>query len=77
MGWNYRVTAEKSGGELVYSIRDVYYGEDGEAESFSADPVSLLGEDKNVILEDLKLILLAFNKPTLYVSGDTISKTLD
>ena len=65
MSWNYRVVEEEFENEPYYYIKEVYYDKDGNPELLTEDPVQLDGESVKEIMDDLKLIMKAFQKPIL------------
>lgn len=60
--WNYRVCREQEGEwdghpQYLYSIREVYYEEDGTVQGWSAEPRPALGDCVDDLAETLKLML--------------------
>lgn len=60
MSWNYRVCrdqGQRQGDYVSYSIREVYYDDDGKVLGWTATPATLLGDTPEEIKADLELIL--------------------
>ena len=52
--WNYRMTRETlEGGEHLYSIREVYYDEDGKPNGWTKDPIAASGESAIEAFDEL------------------------
>ena len=68
MTWNYRVCRDTSV-LPEYSIREVYYREDGSVQGWTSIPRDLTGETPEEIKADLELILQdTFNRPVLDIT---------
>ena len=63
MNWNYRVIRLKVGDEYLYKLAEVYYADDGKAESWS-DPF-LEGSSVEEIQEVLDRAMAGSAKPVL------------
>jgi len=64
--WNYRVIRrEHEPGEVLFQVHEVYYGEDGSVQSWTADPVLPSGESLSELREDIRYFLSAFRKAVL------------
>ena len=48
--WNHRVVKEKLGDEDWYSVREVFYNDDGSIYAYTDDPVDIVGNS----VEDLR-----------------------
>lgn len=63
MSWDYRIVVEDRGTEEEWwSIRDVYYTEDGEIYAMSERGTSPIGNDLQDLEIDVGLMLEAFKK---------------
>lgn len=60
--WNYRIIQNETG----YTIREVYYKDDGSIFLWSEKPCYPYGEDKEDLLGDFMLMEKAFSAPILY-----------
>lgn len=69
MSWNYRVVRRRHeyGGKDVYTfgIHEVYYNDEGKPRNLTVDPVTLCGQSREDVREDLELMLGAFSSPVL------------
>ena len=68
--WNYRVVVERTEHGPLYSIREVYYRDDGSVAAWTAEPCHPLGEDMDWLKEDFRLMELAFGLPILDVTDE-------
>jgi len=59
--WNYRLTKL---GDVV-AVREVYYDEYNVVASWTADPVSLSGDSRNDVIDDIRLITECLREPVL------------
>ena len=72
MSWNYRVTKrlDAAWGEEWYEIREVYYGDDGEVQGWTARAASV----SEASLEDMKVslqrMLESLDKPVIEIGED-------
>lgn len=66
-GWNYRVIRHIAArnGEDFFAIHEVFYDKNGVPCSVTASPVSPQGETCVELLEDMRLMQEATEKPTL------------
>lgn len=66
MAWNHRVLRHVKNGEILFAIHEVYYDENNNPHSCTAEPVYALGYDTldNLAL-DLQRMLDACKKPVL------------
>jgi hypothetical protein len=69
MSWNYRVTYRGKNAMEGYSIREVYYNEDGDIVLYTENPVEPFGDIEEELEECLRLMQMAFEKPTLNLDG--------
>jgi hypothetical protein len=73
MSWNYRVVSEPSSEveprHRQFSIREVYYRNDGSVYAYSAEPDVPGGETFDSLLEDLELMVGALTLPVLTIEG--------
>jgi len=72
MSWNYRIvkqTFPPSGpdGEIHedYAIHEVYYDDDGNPESLSAEPAKAVGNDLNDLRNEFENMSAALSQPVL------------
>jgi hypothetical protein len=63
--WNCRVLKEKFGKNDWYSIREVFYNDDGSIYSYTKDPVDIAGESIDDIREYLQWCLSCLDKDIL------------
>lgn len=71
--WNYRVVKEKEAhGGFHYSIRDVYYSKKNKPHSWGAEPQHPISDTKGGLLDDIRRMKRAFDKPTLLVQNDKL-----
>lgn len=70
MSWNYRVCLDTK--QLpVFSIREVYYRDDGSVQGWTSIPRDLTGDSPEEIKADLELILQdTFNRPVLDITDE-------
>lgn len=76
-GWNYRVI--KTSYQLGkmepfydYVVYTVYYDDEGNPTSWSEDPTTIAGLDKETLLFDLEKIRLCFYKPVLMIVDEKL-----
>ena len=75
MDYDYRVVFmpfEEGSDEGEYSIREVYYNEDGEVTWYSDEAVELSGEDFWEFADEFDAIAEAFEQPVLVQVGDEL-----
>lgn len=71
MSWNYRVVRESvpvlgtSESEDVFTIREIYYDDDGRPELWSSDACHPQGETFNELCDDLGFMFRALGEPVL------------
>ena len=53
MSWSYRVLASEHEGEVFFEIHEVYYDEENNPISYTANPVAISGS----VLEEVKWVL--------------------
>ena len=75
MSWNYRVlyipeNKDDIFGENSFSIREVFYNEEGEIEFWSEDNVAPTGTDFEELADDFDLMAEAFERPILMLTED-------
>jgi len=63
MTWNYRVIQHE-----ILAIHEVYYDDKGNIESWTADPVAIMGDTKEELLETLDMMKRATEEPFLVLS---------
>ena len=79
MNWDYRVikrTFKMPSGylEIQHAIYEVYYDEDGNVNTWSANPMYIAGETLDELRDDLKRYSAAFDRPIL--DWDELEKQL-
>ena len=75
MTWDYRVIFtpyEAGSDEGEYTIREVYYDDEGEISWWSDESVELISEDFWDLAADFDLIAEAFDKPVLVLIGEEL-----
>lgn len=65
MVWNYRIVKSTLEGEDTYSMREVYYNEEGGVEFITMDPVTICGDDVEDIKSVLDMMAEGLSKPVL------------
>ena len=63
--WNYRLCVEaeddgEDGTQPVYSIREVYYDDDGAVQGWTAQPATFVGDTPGEVIEALHRALMAW-----------------
>lgn len=61
MTWNYRILKSETG----YSIREVYYDDNGNIEGWTSTACEPSGEDMDDLEDDFEGMRLAFHRPVL------------
>lgn len=51
--WNYRMTVRSCKDEEIWEIREIYYDDDGNATSWSKDPIAAMGTTWRELAEEL------------------------
>lgn len=74
--WDYRVLAVKDGDATYFVIHEVYYDNNYNPVAWIESPSIPAGENILELHEDLKLMLLAFDLPTLTEVKTNRSKTI-
>ncbi len=69
MSWNHRILAHEQNGEIYLQIHEVYYDKSGKPNGYTANPVTIGGENLKSITWTLNKILQCRNKPILW-AGD-------
>jgi hypothetical protein len=66
MTWNYRACRTWIDAEnAVWSVREVYYGDDGKVMYWSTEDASPSGDTRHELLRDVQMMLEAFMHPAL------------
>ena len=65
MSWNHRILAHKDGEGMYFQIHEVYYDKDGNADSYTANGVSVGAESLEGINWVLDKMKECTNKPIL------------
>jgi hypothetical protein len=64
--WNHRVVQETlTNGDLFYSVREVFYNDDGSINAYTEEPADVSGESIDGIREYLGWCLKALDQPIL------------
>jgi len=75
MGWNHRVMRKKfPDGRYWFSIREVYYDEDGKVDGWTVDDIAPGGETVKELRAELKRMLACLNKPVLDADVEILSR---
>jgi len=70
--WNHRVVKETPpNGEEWYSVREVFYNDDGTIYAYTTTPVGIAGESVEALREYCQWVLNSLDKPVL-VDGEVI-----
>jgi len=75
MSWEYRIVFtpfEQGSDEGEYTIREVYYDDDGEISWWGDEGVELIAEDFWDLAADFDLMAEAFEQPVLVLIGDEL-----
>ena len=67
MTWNYRVCKETHDGEVYYTLREVYYKDNGKIDGMTMKEVGAMGESVEELKEVLQNMLKALNKDVVDV----------
>jgi hypothetical protein len=62
MSWNYRVIKHDEKETVYYNIHEVYYDKKGKVDGISLENIAPMGETKEEVIEDLKIMLNDANK---------------
>jgi hypothetical protein len=60
--WNYRITYRPSDIEQGYSIREVFYNDNGDPVSYTSNEISPYGESKDELISDLAYMIQAISQ---------------
>lgn len=60
--WNYRITYRPSDIEQGYSIREVFYNDNGDPVSYTSKEISPYGESKDELISDLAYMIQAISQ---------------
>ncbi len=69
MLWNFRIIKRKVGGTELYSVHRIFYerGLDSPPRIIENIPASIIGNAKRPMLEDVELMVEAFEMPVIYI----------
>ena len=71
--WNYRITYRPSDIEQGYSIREVFYNDNGDPVSYTSKEISPYGESKDELISDLAYMIQAISQDIVDLDAlDTI-----
>lgn len=74
MSWNYRIVKTREGPagqeQDIYTIREVYYDEDGEIKGWTENPCHPFGETWMECADDHAIMGRAIGMPIVDVTGD-------
>lgn len=76
-GWNHRVLRRTHDGEVMFSIHEVYYDEDGNPVGWTVEPVGVTGDTWKEAGEAWMLMHKAFDRPVLDVVDDKLVERTD
>ena len=65
MTWNYRIIRTVKDGVESFDIHEVYYEADGQPFLWSVEPIAPTGDTLEELIEDMRHMALALNKPVL------------
>lgn len=71
LSWNYRVVREvcpvpgSEETENIFTVREVFYDDDGKPELWSAEPCSPQGQTHDELRTDLGYMLMALEQPVI------------
>lgn len=54
-GWNYRICRETIDGDFLFSLREVYYDDEGNPNGWTAEPVDFAGDTWKDVAEGISL----------------------
>jgi len=66
MSWNHRILASEEGGEIYFKIHEVYYDKKGIPNGYTANSISVGGEDLKSIEWTLNKMKECMDKPILW-----------
>ena len=69
--WNHRVVKEINHGEVVFSVREVFYNDDDSIYAYTQEPVDISGESIAALREYLQWCLICLDKPIL-IDGEVV-----
>ena len=71
--WNYRITYRQSDIEQGYSIREVFYNDNGDPVSYTTNEIAPYGESKDELISDLAYMIQAISQEIVDLDAlDTI-----
>jgi hypothetical protein len=72
MSWNYRVIKHTEDGTSWHAVHEVYYDVHGNPDTWTVEPTTPYGEDKDELWRDMLHFVDAFMKPvlTLHIEED-------
>lgn len=54
-GWNYRICRETIDGDFFFTLREVYYDDDGDPNGWTADPIDFAADTWKDVAEGISL----------------------
>lgn len=76
MSWNYRIVYDPSV-LPSYSIREVYYNDDGSLQATTVLAPQMLGESVEELKNDYELMARAFTMPVVKIVGNELQEVTD
>ena len=77
MPWNHRVIRTEDAGGPCYAIHEVVYGDDGDIQGWTEEPVAALSETFRGLFWVLSVMTEALGKPALKIVGDKLEPVED
>lgn len=76
MYWNFRVIRRKVAGKDVFQLHRVFYIDPGMrlALYIEHSPSSIVGDNAQLMIEDVELMANAFTMPTIYIPEFNVEK---
>ena len=78
MAWNYRVVIDKEPKSegVFFSVRDVYYAEDGKVVGWAESPEDVVAGDMNSLVKVISKYQKAITQPVLVVDDNKFIKEI-
>jgi hypothetical protein len=72
--WNYRIMKRKNDeGQFDYAIYEVFYDDNGKVTGWTKDPLTPICGSVEGLMEELKIMMVAFDKETLIYEEESNS----
>ncbi|MBW3569329.1 hypothetical protein KY385_04330 [Candidatus Parcubacteria bacterium] len=75
MSWNYRIIRHDAGNEQYLAIHEVFYSEKGEIESWTSEPIDIIGENRQEIIGTIENMLKDCKKQPVLSEAKLIEST--